>query len=171
MTQAMIAYLMQLVIVFIIWLIVRVLQVFPKCIQYVYCGKKHRRLTASLKEKLSRHQSIAKSILVDFQEAQCFFVICISYSDCLLWTRYSIRCQKPSPDLCKFQRGCVHIRGRNPRIDLWFVAVTQIPFGFDLYIGLVRDQHCTVCGHAILHIFSAADNRPDRSSFRSRAPG
>lgn len=30
-----------------------------------------------MEEKLSRHMSIAKSILVDFQEAQSFFVICI----------------------------------------------------------------------------------------------
>lgn len=75
----MVASLMQPLIVLYIWLVIQTFRVMPKCMRCVL----HRRpeheepSSASVKEKLCRHMSIAKSILVDFQEAQSFFVICI----------------------------------------------------------------------------------------------
>lgn len=70
---------MQSLIIFYIWLVMRALQVLPRCIRCIYRRKqKHDTIPSPLmKEKLTNHVSIVKSVLVDFQEAQCFFIICI----------------------------------------------------------------------------------------------
>lgn len=75
----MVAYLMQSLIIFYIWLAMRGLQVLPNCIRCLYRrNRKHETIhSPSMEEKLNNHVLIVKSVLVDFQEAQCFFVVCI----------------------------------------------------------------------------------------------
>lgn len=70
---------MQFIIVVYISLVIRHLYIIPKFVRCI-CRRKQKRdptRRAPIEEKLSRHISVAMSILVDFQEAQCFFVISV----------------------------------------------------------------------------------------------
>ncbi|KAJ5779161.1 hypothetical protein N7457_006881 [Penicillium paradoxum] len=67
---------MQLLMVFIIWLILRVIQFIPFCARRL--SRKEQRMPQFLERlNLSGHASIVKSILVDFQESQCYFVLSV----------------------------------------------------------------------------------------------
>lgn len=70
---------MQLLILFYVWLVIRVLQLVHVCTQRLSRSKRRSQQLPSVSRdaKLSRHASIIKSISVDFQESQCFFVISI----------------------------------------------------------------------------------------------
>lgn len=73
----MVAYLMQLLIVFLIWLILRLIQFIPWCAKY-FSGKKNQQMAEDAKQmNLYKHAPIVKSILVDFQESQCYFVLSV----------------------------------------------------------------------------------------------
>ncbi|KAJ5512286.1 hypothetical protein N7463_001838 [Penicillium fimorum] len=82
----LVSYLMQLGMVFYLWIILRSFRIFQLLISFCTRGKQLGEITAPTKQTkgkiipkirrfFNQHDRITKVVLVEFQEAQCFFMI------------------------------------------------------------------------------------------------
>ncbi|KAL4916352.1 hypothetical protein BDW62DRAFT_202857 [Aspergillus aurantiobrunneus] len=153
----MIAYLMQALIVFYLWLLIRGLHTVPKCIRALHPHKGDHRsmLSASTEETLSRHTAIAKSVLVDFQEAQCFFIACIQAAVLVAFAGNSIVLNASS--FSQLQA--------NYAEATWIsvAATTSVTFGLWILHRFQLDS-------AYIHLWSATSNLLSGITLYSRIP-
>lgn len=91
----MISYIMQASMVLYIWLVVCVLDYQPATYDFLTGWvdklsptKPYRnRIRAQLIEKATKHRLIARFVLVEFQETQCYFMIAIRLASILALSR------------------------------------------------------------------------------------
>lgn len=138
--QMRVAYLMQLIIVVYMSLVIRHLCIIPEFVRNIYHRKQKRGPTclASIGEKLSRHMSIAMSVLVDFQEAQCFFVISVQVAVLLAFGKFNVL---RASSLAQLQT--------NYTDSVWISALTSTSVTYGLWA-----LHRSKLDSAYIHIWS-----------------